>query len=39
LYEQLGFQALPPGVHGIAERVGLKAEGVRIRVEDRMTED
>ena len=33
-------EALTPGdVHGIAERVGLKAEGVRIRVEDRMTED
>jgi DNA gyrase subunit B len=26
-------------VHGIAERVGRNADGVRIRVEDRMTED
>jgi len=33
-------EALTPGdVHGIAERVELKTEGVRIRVEDRMTED
>jgi DNA gyrase/topoisomerase IV subunit B len=33
-------EPLTPGdVHGIAERVGLKTEGVRIRVEDRMTDD
>jgi hypothetical protein len=33
-------EALTPGdVHGIAERVGLKTECVRIRVKDRMTED
>jgi len=29
----------PADAHGIAERVGRKAEGVRIRVEDRMTEE
>jgi DNA gyrase/topoisomerase IV subunit B len=33
-------EALTPGdAHGIAERVGQKTECVRIRVEDRMTED
>jgi DNA gyrase subunit B len=33
-------EALTPGdVHGIAERVGLNTEGVRFRVEDRMTEN
>jgi len=33
-------EVLTPGdVHGIAERVGLKTECARIRVEDRMTED
>ena len=33
-------EVLKPGdVRGIAERVGLKTECVRIRIEDRMTED
>jgi len=34
-----GATLTPADAHGIAERVGRKAEGVRIRVEDRMAEE
>ena len=38
--EATNGEVLTPGdVHGITERLGLKTECARIRVEDRMTED